>query len=110
MNIKDIVELYDSVRGASSVDEALEKNQGVGIELIKSLSGKADIATDVILSRIPGEDLVKFLKIVQDAVVSAMVLSGENKILLPAVSGELSGYTHTIVLTVIGLLIEEEIL
>lgn len=110
MNIKDIVELYDSVKGASSLDEAFEKNQGMGVKLLETLSGKADIATDVLFSRIPEEDLVKFFKIIQDAIVSAMVLSGNGKILVPAVSGELVGYTHTVVLTIIGLLVEEEIL
>ncbi len=111
MSIKSILDTYNQIN-ESSLEESLssptlpETTNNLFDELEKDM----DVAKDIILAKMSERDLVNFMLMVQKMAVTACMMSGSKFILQADISGELQGYTHSVVLSVIGALIQDEIL
>jgi|SRR5688572_5710203 len=94
LNLKEVLENADRVRKMSeSVEDGAEKFK------------------TILLQKIPEKTFVEFMEAMQTLTLSAMASNGCGFTLLQAhASGDLEGYTHTVLFSVIGVLINEEIL
>lgn len=70
----------------------------------------ADMAKEFLTERMVEKDFTRFMLLVQKTVVAVMLDEGESLIVFADQDGSLKGYTHTVILTVIGALIEDEVL
>jgi hypothetical protein len=103
MNIKTISELLNR-HGLVEME-----NEEVS-ELIKLLSESARQSENIILHSVSEKDFVGMCRMVKFTVMSIMLANGEGQALaLADKMGELDGLLDTYVLSVIGLLIREEI-
>ena len=110
MVIKDVADMYDRLVSMST-EEALGQE---GIENTKALLGIvspcADEAQEIITRSVDEALFCKFLKIVQKLGVSVCGAEGQTSVLIADMKGDLTAYTHTVILTVIGALIQDEVL
>jgi hypothetical protein len=105
MSIKDVSDTMAKVL-KNKKDENLRVELFEKTEDFERLSS---MARDFLLERMEEKDFVRFMLVVQKAVLASMLSEGDFSLLL-ADQGSLQPYTHTVVLTVIGALIEDEIL
>lgn len=96
---------YDSVKSGE-----VELGDGQVDECITEMDRLFDLAKSTILEKMPEGDVVKTMLIVQKFVSGIGASQGKAGILMAEMDGSLQGYTHTVVLTTIGLLMDEEVL
>ena len=106
MSIKSVVKLYSKIINGELDEDTIMEAMGNGVEFRRL----ADLAQKVLEERITEKELVRYLLGVQKTSVAALMSQGEMSIFAADADGSLNAYTHTIVLTVIGALIEDEIL
>ena len=106
MIIKDVSNAMAKVL-KNKADENLREELFDKTEDFERLSS---MARDFLLERMEEKDFVRFLLVVQNSVLATMAAMGDFSLLLANETKELQSYTHTVVLTVIGALIEDEIL
>ena len=110
MNIDQIVSAYEEINSESFEDAFSKKSADREEELIKEFRKSFRISKDIILQSIDEVKFTKFMTMVQKTTVAVCALRGNENLAIADLSGELYGYTHTVVLTIIGALIQEEIL
>lgn len=110
MGIKRINEIYDAIKGASADNLFSDQLYDMSRESLTEFERAAENAKNIILGSIDEREFVKLMMMAQKITVSAGLLDGNRQTFLADMSGELQGYTHTVVLAVIGALIEDEIL
>ena len=106
MSIKSVVKLYSKIINGELDEDTIMEAMGNGVEFRRL----ADSAQKVLEERITEKELVRYLLGVQKTSVAALMSQGEMSIFAADADGSLNAYTHTVVLTVIGALIEDEIL
>lgn len=104
MNIKEMSEMANKIAnggfGESEFGDAME-----------TLYSCADQAKEVVLGKISEKDFVGFCRFVKDVALSAALVKGNGRnLLLAEMSGELDGLLDTYFLSVLGLLMQEEVL
>ena len=106
MSIKSVVKLYSKIINGELDEDTIMEAMGNGVEFRRL----ADLAQKVLEERITEKELVRYLLGVQKTSVAALMSQGKMSIFAADADGSLNAYTHTVVLTVIGALIEDEIL
>ena len=106
MSIKSVVKLYSKIIEGNLDEQTLEEAMGQRDEFNRL----ANLAQGVLEERITEKELVRYLLGVQKTCVAALMSSGNMSIFAADADNTLTAYTHTVVLTVIGGLIEDEIL
>lgn len=106
MSIKSVVSLYSKIIEGRFDEQILEEAMGQRDEFNRL----ANLAQGVLKERITEKELVRYMLGVQKTSVAALMSSGDMSIFAADADGSLNAYTHTVVLTVIGALIEDEIL
>jgi len=111
MTLDQIIEwVEDNKRTPNSPEEILKKTEEIA-NLIGSLSDLSEMSKEIVLRKISEEKLVRLMRAVEKMVVFAMSVRGEGEnLILPLASNELDGYTHSVVLATLGILINEEVL
>ena len=111
MTVKNIDQIISWMEGFQpNLESPLAQIEEIN-EVIDFLTKGTDMSKEVISNKISEERIVKIMRCVQKMTVFAAVTSGEGtSLLIPMASGELEGYTHTVILATIGILIEEEVL
>ena len=110
MTIKSIVDAFDKIRSLGLRGMKDDSTPALLSDLIGELENDAETAKNTIISKISEEELVKLMLMIQKCVVTVSAIQGDSAILLADIQGELQAYTHTVVLSVIGVLIEDEVL
>jgi hypothetical protein len=106
MSIKTVVESFKK-----AIDSDDPESLNTVYELHRDEMEKAsNDAQKFVLERISEGDFVKLLAAIEKIVVAEGVAGGETSLLLCEMKNELQAYTHSVVLTAIGLLIQDEIL
>lgn len=111
MSIKSIVGFFEDIK-SRDISEAFnpsKENQQQAVEAFKEMEKNTGVAQEEILSRITEEEFVKFMLMVQKMTIVSAVSEGKPELAMVRDSS-LQSYTHSVVLAVIGALIEEEIL
>lgn len=111
MSVKNIDQLIDWMENfLPDVENPNAKAKEIS-DTIDFLVKATDISKEVILSKISEKKMVGLMRCIQKVTVFAAASSGEGMSLLtPMVSGELDGYTHSVIMATIGVLINEEVL
>lgn len=107
-----------SIKSVAGLYQKMIYEKGLSVDLFKEISSEtddfvrlADLARTALNELSVNEkDFVRFMLIVQKAIVAKMVSDGEVSMLLADQDDSLKGYTHTIVMVVLGALIDEEVL
>jgi cellobiose-specific phosphotransferase system component IIB len=106
MSIKTVV---DSFKKAIDSDD--DDSLGTVYELHRDeMEQASDEAKKLILEKLSEGDFVKLLAAIEKVVVAECVAGGETSLLLCEMKNELQAYTHSVVLTAIGFLVQDEIL
>lgn len=111
MNVKNIDQLISQMENFEpDLENPASKIQEIN-DMIGFLVECTNLSKDVVLSRISEKKMVKIMRVLQRMTVFAAASDGEGMTLIaPMVSGELDGYTHSVILATIGVLIKEEVL
>lgn len=107
MSIKTCAELMGRVIDKGGIEANDLENITKSTEEFNRL---ADMAKEFLTERVAEKEFTRFLLFVQKTVVAVMLSEGESLIVFADQDGSLKGYTHTVILTVIGALIEDEVL
>ena len=111
MTIKTIVGVFEKMMKGSLLENLKNEEMAESVySLVGELRDDTEVATSTILASMTEEQFVKLLLMIQKMSVSLGVAEGETQVLKADMSGELQGYTHTVVLAVIGELIQDEVL
>lgn len=111
MSIKQINEMYERLKNSQNGEAIADPSfSNKIIDLISELNNHSEVSKNVVLSVMSEEEFVHLMLMVQKMVVAAMAMNGEFSIMQADLDRSLQEYTHTVVLSVIGLLISEEIL
>src|SRR5687767_12343116 len=111
MKMKEITDLSESL--ANSVptsQEEVERITGEVDNILNALGESAEQAREIIMAKMPEKDYVDFLQTLQKITTFSSAMRGEFSLTMAMASGELTGYTHSVILATIGALINEEIL
>lgn len=106
--IKDLISIFD-VDGSNerAVFDAIEKYP----ELFEFVSNDAEKATEVILSRVSEEDLVKLMRVISGMTLAIMLTEGCGFALLSELKqGSLDGFVHSTTLAIIGVLMDNDVI
>lgn len=104
MNIKQMAEMANGIADGGFGEAEFG-------DAMKTLYSCVDQAKEVVLGKISEEDFVSFCRFVKKAVLSAALVKGNGgNLLLAEMSGELDGLLDTYFLSVLGLLMQEEVL
>lgn len=104
MNIKQMSEMVNKIKDGG-VSEA---EFGDAMETLYSC---IDQAKEVVLGKISEKDFVSFCRFVKNAVLSVALVKGNGgNLLFAEMSGELDGLLDAYFLSVLGLLMQEEVL
>lgn len=111
MNVKNIDQLISQMENFEpDLENPASKIQEIS-DMIGFLVECTNLSKDVVLSRISEKKMVQIMRVIQRMTVFAAASDGEGMTLIaPMVSGELDGYTHSVILATIGVLIKEEVL
>lgn len=113
MTMKEISKFLEDSKD-SSVPETMEGLEGRMSEIndvIESLAETSASAKDIICKRLTEKEFAEFMNSVSKITVFAAVANeGGMGLMMSMISGELQGYTHSVILATIGALINEEIL
>lgn len=111
-NLAELIEMVETAKRTDTNDFLRHGGFDAYTEAMEFLEKNSEEAMRIILSKISEKDFVRLMGVVKSFTLSAMLSHGEGpNILMAQMNGrELDGFTHTIVLSVIGLLISEEIL
>lgn len=112
MKMKEITELLSAIgkNGIPSNSEELEKTMDRINSVVGTLGDEAQQAKEIITAKMPERDLVEFFETVQKVTVFGAAANGDFGMMMAMASGELTSYTHSVILATIGALINEEIL
>lgn len=117
MNLKNVLDFEKKTieRAQAAIDsgeisgEGTEELMAVG----EYLNDRVEQARTVITRRLKEEDFVRLMRIAQTTLMTYLIVSDEEDgtgLLFAAASGELNPFVQTIVLQVIGTLLDEEVL
>jgi hypothetical protein len=108
MNIKDILNFESrAVTGLASDEEIDEHLEKMG----DYLNQKSEEGTKIVLSRMNEEDFVRMVREVKRSLMVSMLSQEQGGLLTMAdMAGDLDAYTHTIILSVLAILAEEEVI
>ena len=103
MNIKDLSVLRERVAAG-------EAEQGEIADLVETLYSCVKQSKEMILGKISEEDFVGVCRTVKGACLSACLANGVGRsVLLAELAGELDGLLDTYFLSVLGLLMQDEV-
>ena len=111
MSIKSINDSFMKLR--ESDIETIEDGEIEAITepMYNEFSECADLAQDILKKSVAEKDLVVLMLAIQKAIVASKNADGGGATLFMAdLAGDLQSYTHTVILTTIGVLIQDEIL
>src|SRR5512139_3023333 len=110
MSIKSVVSISDRMTKAGLFgvfdEELREAYSGFSSEVDENF----EVAKKTILSRLEEPEFCKYLAMICEHSVSRITASGDSSLVMVLQSGVLRDYTDTVVLAVIGGLIQDEIL
>lgn len=107
MNFKDMVKFHEQAKTDMDTMEYVSIVDEIG----EFMNNKADDGKSIILNRMKEEDFVKFLQAAKATLLTSMVTEGRGGLLLMAeASGDLAVYTTIIIMSVLGVLAEEEVI
>lgn len=112
MTSKSLNDLYNRVRRLSAAEAIEDEETSILIsESIEELSSVSDIAKEIILGKISEKEFIRLMDMIQNITTATAVLTtGETGLLAANMDGSLQAYTHSVVLCVIGELIQDEVL
>lgn len=114
MKIKDIIELENKISNIESFLEILGGDSNGTVNQYQkakdSLEQNALQAKSVLLAKMTEKDLVEAMFAVQSIVVAAIAANGDESLIEAQIKGTLQPYTHTLILTFLGILMEEEVI
>lgn len=117
MKIQELLELEERLSNANVLLELFGDDDGGENsisnkynEAKQSLEKNALDAKSTIIAKIPEEKLVDAISIVQHIATSIVAAQGDMSLMESQMRGVLQPYTHTVVLTVLGILMEEEVI
>lgn len=108
MNLRAILEFQDKIKTGDLTEKELDDHLE---EMSKYLNDKSEKGKEIILNRMKEENFVRLVDEVRSIMLSGMMDDGVGGLLvLSNMSGELEAYTHTIILSVLAILAEEEVI
>jgi hypothetical protein len=109
MKIKDIINIYENMdrNDENFLGKALRETEVVG----EYMNERAIEGKEIILNRINEEDFCVFMNVTRATLLSSMILEGHGaQLALLEITGELKMYTDTMILTILGVLADEEVI
>lgn len=117
LTINQIIEKSEEIGNQNPFDVFLDSSDAIAKiasnvrELTATMDADAESAKQVVLHSLSEEKFVDYVEAVQAAILTSMISQGNGKGLFRShINGDLKGYTHTVVLTVIGTLFREGVL
>lgn len=115
MNIDQLIEASKKVGEGNLFDilmddEVADRKMKHIKQIAETLDANAEKAKEIILAKISEKTFVELARVVQNGTLTALASAGDFELLDAHMSGVLKGYTHTVILATIGILIEEEVL
>lgn len=110
MSIKTIVDKFMSIHDVSDEDVFSKENMETGLSIRNELKADTEVAQKLLTSQISEGQLVKLCLAAQRIATAELAASGKFQMMIADASGELQSYTQTVILSVIGALIQDEIL
>lgn len=113
MTMKELVDFVEKVKENPNIgtNDEIEKRVEQIDTVIGSLAETSEAARDIILNRMTEREFAQFMNSISKITVFAAVATdGGIGLMMAMMSGELQGYTHSVILATIGTLINEEIL
>lgn len=112
MKIKDLIAMEEKMSKVETLFEAISGGDITSeySEAKRSLEANALRAKEVITAKFTEEQAVRAMEMVEKTVVAIMSSQGDQTLLAAQLSGALQTYTHTIVLTMMGVFMEEEVI
>lgn len=113
MRVKDVVELHDKITDGGVNPENLDDIKSI-IELAGYFEKLSEKGKEVVTKRMNEQDFVKVVRMCESAVVVSVLahdrdVVGGFHLLMAKSEGALDGYTRTVVLAILGVLIDEEV-
>lgn len=111
MNYKDVLEFSSKTKEMElDISNSREYFETI-VKIGGWLNEKSEEGMKIVLNRLTEEDFVTFVRAVKATLMTSMVIEGEGTTLLIAeAEGELDPFIHTIFLSLLGVLAEEEVI
>lgn len=108
MNVKEILDFEERAINELLDDEEIEKYLN---EVSEYLNQKAEEGKNIVTSKMSEERFVRLLREVKRAMMTSLLSNDAGALLTFAdMAGELTPYTHTIILSTLAILAEEEVI
>lgn len=108
MNVKEILDFEERTIDGKVTDEEIENYLNeVGEYLIQ----KVEEGKNIVTSKMSEERFVRLLREIKRTLMTSLLSNDEGALLTFAdMAGELTPYTHTVILSTIAILAEEEVI
>lgn len=116
LTVKQLIEMNDAISEGNPLDaffdeDVTRKKMEMVKKVAKSLEESAEKSRELITNKISERMFSEIARVVQCNTLSAMISNGSGFELLEShANGDLRGYTHTIFLAILGILMDEEVL
>jgi hypothetical protein len=108
MSVKEILDFEERAENGLVSDGDIEQYLS---EVGDYLNEKSEEGKSIVLSKMSEERFVRLLREVKRALMTSLLSQDKGAMLAIAdISGELNAYTHTIILSVLEILAEEEVI
>lgn len=111
MNMQGLLK-YHHEQVNMSVEECLTQNDGDRLMVMTEYAYKmSESGKEIVLSAVKEEDFVKIIDVIENMVLASIMTNGKGKgLLLEKMQGSLQGFSHTMILTILGILADEEVI
>jgi len=106
MNVQALLKYYENVSMGNIGKDLDEVDQ-----IREYLDKMTDNGKDIVLSKMDENDFVNVIDVIENVVLASMLVEGKaHSLLLEKMSGSLRGFSHTLILSILGILADEEVI
>jgi len=112
MKAKDLVDFVDQKRGQSIEEAMSSSNSEIINQMMRYMDNKSEEAKALILEKMSEKDFVNIISLIDSMVLAEMTMHNKGTMLVLSKMGNdgFQEFTHTLILTVLGILVDEEVI
>ena len=112
MKAQDLVDFVNQKQGQSIEEAMSSSNSEIINQMMRYMDNKSEEAKALILEKMSEKDFVKIISLIDSTILAGMTMhnKGVYLVLSKMEDDGFQEFTHTLILTVLGILVDEEVI